>query len=120
MVKRRTMKGAKKRQCSVCLHRVFYAHASPFPLRNVANGRAPGSVRLEVPAGELLCSVCIEANPGLAAKVNPLPVAYATKGCHRCGGCGRVATDDKVGRWMSAPAETMPCPKCGGAGEVAA
>lgn len=120
-MKRRTMKGARKRQCSVCLHRVFHAYASPFVLERVQNGRAPGSAKLLLPAGEPICGVCMNANPLLVPKVNALPVAYATKACHRCGGIGRVAASAAVGaRWKSVPAEDMSCPSCGGSGEVPA
>ncbi len=117
---RRGMKGAKKRQCSVCLHRVFYTYASPFELARVENGRAPGSARLSVPAGALICGVCLDANPTLVSKVNDVPLAYETKQCHRCGGSKRVPSVDRVGQWGAGPADTMPCPRCNGSGEVAA
>jgi len=121
MKPRHTMKGAKKRLCAVCRHRVFYVSASPFKLDRVENGRARGSAVLDLPAGALICGVCVAANPGLALKVNPLPVAYKTKSCHRCGGSRRVpAPAHAAPRWKGTKPETVPCPVCQGKGEVAA
>ena len=120
-MKRRTMKGATKRLCSVCRHRVFYVAASPFPLDRVENGRARGSAVLDLPAGAVICGVCIAANPGLEKKTNPLPVAFKKKSCHRCGGSGRVpAPAHAAPRWKGSKPQTASCPDCQGKGQVAA